>query len=65
MKYRVNDDVRFMLSCRGISKRELADEIGVPVDTLNRWLSKELSMGTDKKIMTAMHRLEAKKQHEQ
>lgn len=63
MKSKINDGVLFMLACRGISKRELADEIGVPVDTLNRWLSKELSRGTDKKIMDAMHALEVK--HEQ
>lgn len=63
-KSKINDGVLLMLACRGISKRELADEIGVPVDTLNQWLKKDLSRGTDKKIMDAMHALEVKKQDE-
>lgn len=65
MKSKINDGVLFMLACRGISTRELADEIGISPETLHQWLKKDLSRGTDKKIMDAMHRLEAKKQHEQ
>lgn len=62
-KSKINDGVLFMLACRGISTRELADEIGISPETLHQWLKKDLSRDTDKKIMDAMHALEVK--HEQ
>lgn len=62
MKYRVNDDVRFMMQMRGVSHRELAEEIGITPEQLHHWLDKELSRGKDKRIMSALHALEVRKQ---
>jgi len=65
MKYRVNDDVRFMMQMRGVSHRELSEEIGITPEQLHHWLDKELSREKDKRIMSALHALEVKKRNEQ
>lgn len=64
-RHKPNNDIRLKMSLLGISARELSEEIGISTMQFYKWLDKELSNGTDKRIMNALHNLEVKKQNEQ
>ena len=62
IKHKPNNDIRLKMLIYGISARELSEEIGITPEQLHNWLDKELSRGKDKRIMSALHALEVRKQ---
>ena len=64
IKNKPNNDIRLKMLIYGISARELSEEIGITPEQLHHWLDKDLSREKDKRIMSALHILEVKKQNE-